>query len=326
MKMKNSNNKIYVCGDTHGFVTDTKKLNHLNFPEQDDLTKEDVVIQLGDFGWVWYPIGSNKLQEYWLDWLAKKNFTLAVVLGNHENYDIIEKLPIIKKWGDEVRVLKRDVSEIYFFKKGAVYTINGKKVLTIGGALSIDKSSRSEGVSWWAQEELSKKELENSLIEIVKHDKKFDYVLTHTCPKRYLRYFLNHSLKMNCSVSNFLDYVKDIVTFESWHFGHFHQNRVIEEGRYICHYNNPPFELGTKYTPYKRKESESVDMTYFDLPVYKFDSYGYCVLERDIDTLPLFSQFKKMSIGKTMGYLPKYGALVYLHDWEEFAKMNIKAL
>jgi len=45
-------NRIFVCGDTHGIPRDSKKLNGTNFPEQKELTKDDVLIQLGDFGWV----------------------------------------------------------------------------------------------------------------------------------------------------------------------------------------------------------------------------------------------------------------------------------
>ena len=181
--MKTQNAKIFVCGDTHGRSQDTKKLNSRNFPEQKELTKEDVVIQLGDFGWVWYySFENNKEQEYWLDWFAKKNYTLAIVLGNHENYDIIEKLPWIEKWGNQVQVLSRKVGEIYFLKRGAIYEINGRTILTIGGAYSIDKSFRALGVSWWSQEELSREEIDNCLNEIEQSDKQFDYILTHTCP------------------------------------------------------------------------------------------------------------------------------------------------
>lgn len=59
--------KLFVCGDTHGMTKDTQKLNSDNFPEQKKLTKEDLLIQLGDFGWVWFPLGKNKEQEYWLE-------------------------------------------------------------------------------------------------------------------------------------------------------------------------------------------------------------------------------------------------------------------
>ena len=50
---------LFVCGDTHGMTKDTQKLNSENFPEQKELTKDDVLIQLGDFGWVWFPLGAE---------------------------------------------------------------------------------------------------------------------------------------------------------------------------------------------------------------------------------------------------------------------------
>ena len=38
---------IYITGDIHG---DTKRFSQANFPEQKNLTKDDFVIVLGDFG------------------------------------------------------------------------------------------------------------------------------------------------------------------------------------------------------------------------------------------------------------------------------------
>ena len=236
-------NKIFVCGDTHGLPRDTKKLNGQNFPEQKELTKDDVLIQLGDFGWVWYEIGVNKEQEYWLDWLAGKNYTLAVVLGNHENYNIIEELPLVEKWGNELHVLKRKEGEIYFFKRGAVYTINQRKILTIGGAESTDKEGRVEDVSWWNQEVLSLEETNFCLDEIEKHKNSFDYVLTHTCPAKYVGKFTNKRVKLNCYVARLLDTIDDMVTCKKWHFGHFHQDKSVQRGKYSCHYAEAPFEL-----------------------------------------------------------------------------------
>ena len=315
--------KIFVCGDTHGSIEETKKLNNMHFPMQEQLTKQDVVIQLGDFGWVWSFLGKNKEQEYWLDWLASKNFTLAVVLGNHENYDIIEQLPTIQKWGNELMVLKRDTGDIFFFKRGLTYMINNKKILIIGGALSIDKANRKAHISWWEQEELTSKEIETCLFEIDKHEHRFDYILTHTCPQKYIHHLEDNTVKVKCSVSSFLDHVDDMVTFTSWHFGHFHQDKSMADGKYRCHYDNPPFELGVGCASHVERDDKVVDMTYFDLFVYQLGRFGFCVLERDIQKLSLYESWEETALGLTLAYLPKYGSLVYLHDWERFAKSYI---
>ena len=323
--------RIFVCGDTHGLAHDTHKLNSRNFPEQKVLDKDDVLIQLGDFGWVWYPFGENKEQEYWLDWLASKNYTLGVVLGNHENYDMIEQLPSIEKWGNEVKVLKREKGEILFFRRGAVYTINEKKILTIGGAVSVDKLRRTPHISWWEQEELSFAETEACLAEIERHGTHYDHILTHTCPARYVQYFNKISEKQNCSVAKFLDHIDDITTCDSWHFGHFHEDMAIKENRYRCHYNEKPFELSTDtvYTEeiksskdIQSDEIQKIGISHFDLPVYYSHHYGKCVLRRDIQKLPIFDKWLQVSNGSTMGYSEEYGGMVYLHDWERFCKLH----
>lgn len=320
--------RIFVCGDTHGKEADTQKLNSRNFPEQKSLTKNDVVIQLGDFAWIWYPSGENKEQEYWLDWLAGKNYTLAVVLGNHENYDIIETLPIDERWGNEVRVLKRETGEIYFLKRGGVYTINGKKILAIGGAESTDKESRTEGVSWWHQERLTFQETELCLDEIEKHGKEYDYVLTHTCPSKIVNRYSNNMMRAKCSVATFLDYIDDIVECKEWHFGHFHQDKAINDEKYRCHYKNSPFELGLERIMGTGvedvTEDDIVDTTYFDLNVYHIKGCGNCVRMSDIKKLPLYNYWSKVSMGSTMGISDEYGAMVYLHDWVRFAKLYIQ--
>ena len=43
---------IFITGDTHGEI-DIAKLNSKNFPQGNDLTKNDYVIILGDFGFIW---------------------------------------------------------------------------------------------------------------------------------------------------------------------------------------------------------------------------------------------------------------------------------
>ncbi len=220
------------------------------------LTKSDVVIQLGDFGWIWYPIGQNKEQEHWLDWLVSKSFTLAVIPGNHENYNIIENLPQIEKWGNPVWVLSRKVGEIYILQRGYVYHINNQKIFTCGGALSIDKEIRTENISWWKQELLSYNEETRALDQLDEAQWKVDYVLTHTCPDHIIldffetdtQGFYDAQQKLQDPVAKFLDFIDNRLEYKEWHFGHFHLDKRIKKfgDNYYCHYNKSPFELKTK--------------------------------------------------------------------------------
>ncbi len=247
-------NRLFVCGDTH-MSHDIQKINTRNFPEQKTLSKNDVLIQLGDFGGIWYPLGMNKEQTYWLEWVARKKFTTAVVLGNHENYNEIETLPWCEMWGNEVQFWESSAGDrIYFFKRGGIYTINGRKILTVGGAHSIDKSNRTKDVSWWVQEDISYKETEDCFNELDSKGYDLDYVLTHTCPTSLVEKFI-HITKYNVgkikdTTSEFLEVLYERVTFKEWHFGHMHvdliHKEILQDGSedfFECHYNTPPKEL-----------------------------------------------------------------------------------
>lgn len=259
--------RLFVCGDMHGREFDSMKINTKQWEEIKQLTKEDVLIQLGDFGWLWDQPYENKEQEYWLDKLAGMRCTFAVVPGNHDNYDLIESLPLIKKWGGSVRVLKREKErlpktqkgltknkysegELYFFERGEVYNINGKTFWIMGGALSIDKDIRMPGISWWDRELPSYQEMNKGMENLDKVNWSVDYVLTHTCPVSIMAAMLKikykSEIKYSDPTSTYLQEVLKDIKFKEWHFGHFHQDIVKKYPNgevFGCHYNNNPYEL-----------------------------------------------------------------------------------
>ena len=58
--------------------------------------------------------------------------------------------------------------KIDLLKRGECYTIEGKTFFTFGGAYSIDRLLRKEGVSWWWQELPSPEEF-NALLKLSKN-------------------------------------------------------------------------------------------------------------------------------------------------------------
>ncbi len=75
---------IYVTGDVHGRVEyGSSRFAFRNWPLGRILTRDDVVIVAGDFGFVWD--GSNA-ERYWLDWFESKPWATCFVDGNHENH------------------------------------------------------------------------------------------------------------------------------------------------------------------------------------------------------------------------------------------------
>ena len=95
-----------MTGDTHaGWM---ERLNTAAFPEQKEMTKDDYVIILGDFG-IW---DDSKREKYGLDWLEKKSFTTLFIDGNHENYDMLDAMPE-KRWnGGKVHVIRPTVMHL----------------------------------------------------------------------------------------------------------------------------------------------------------------------------------------------------------------------
>ena len=237
--------KIFVTGDFHG---DPKQVSSKNWPEGKKLTKDDVLVQLGDFGIIWKN-WNNQLAEihkqpapseemYWMEWLADKPWTTAVVLGNHENYDRLDLLPWIEKWGGRVQVYHTPKGDIFFLERGGIYEINGKKILAISGALSVDKHMRTTGISHWEQELHTHDETEFILNNIDKNNRKFDFVFTHTCPDHIVQEFLDGVwgyAKITDSVAQMLGNIENIIEYKHWYFGHFHTNRDFED--FTCLYS-----------------------------------------------------------------------------------------
>jgi hypothetical protein len=222
--------KVYVTGDTHCPI-DIKKLNSESFPEGKTLTKDDIVIILGDFGLLWKDI-PDKEEKYWTNWLNNKPWTTLFVDGNHENHNRLKQLPEKTMFGGKVGEVSHS---IFHLKRGEVYTFNDKKVISIGGAMSTDKQYRRENISWWKEELLSYQEENYVLDQIQLH--RPNVILSHTCPTCLVFEILNDCSKYNDPVSKFFNHVLTIYEdFEHWYFGHFHKD--ITYMNFTCCYNS----------------------------------------------------------------------------------------
>jgi hypothetical protein len=234
---------IFVCGDTHCPI-DIKKLTTKEWPDQKELTKEDILIILGDCGLLW---ASNwdKEELYWAKWLTSKRFLTCFIDGNHENFDRINKLPIIPFHGGLAGIAYEDNNGIILhLKRGEVYNISGSTIFTFGGAQSTDKEHRIFGLSWWPEEVPNYAECDHAIENLEKVNFKVDYILTHTAPTSIITdfSFINASKRIDDPTSRFLEDVLKRTEFKQWHFGHFHTTQH-KDMKFLCHYNWSPFEL-----------------------------------------------------------------------------------
>ena len=233
-------NRIFVTGDTHR-TNNYNKIRKFGLGVGSELTKDDIMIILGDFGALWHNENTEGYRDdlKLLDWYDTEcKWTTVVVLGNHENYDIIEKIPVTEMFGGKVRIVNNSV---ILLERGETYKINGKSFLAIGGGGSIDKKRRIPHISWWKQEVIVQGDIDNALHNVAESGYLIDYVISHACPKEYFNLTtMFKEIDLDNSPS-MLQQVFDKVTFDCWLFGHYHQEHKIDN--FVCLFNTI-IELG----------------------------------------------------------------------------------
>ena len=210
--------RVFVTGDLHSHI-DMHKLSTEAFPEQRELTKDDYVIICGDFGCVW---DGGKTDKYMQNWLSDKTFTTLFVSGNHENHPLLNSYPVEIWNGGKVHHIAPSVIHLM---SGQVFTINGVKCFTMGGAASHDKQFRKEGVSWWPEEMPTDAEYDEALENLGHNDWKVNFVFTHCAPdsiQSQLADWYEHD-----KLTNFLEIVRQDLIYDYWFFGHYHTNKMI---------------------------------------------------------------------------------------------------
>ena len=215
--------KWLITGDIHRVFT---RFNGLD----EKIGEEFAVIILGDVG-INYMLDERdyQLKRY----LEKYNCVFYCVRGNHEERPENCNIPLI--W--DVNVMgevycEKEFPHIRYFKDGGVYSIEGKKVLVIGGAYSVDKEYRlSKGLHWFESEQLTADEKEKILEKV--RGQHFDVVLSHTCPldwePRDLFLSFIDQTTVDKRMEIFLNVIKNHITFDKYFFGHYHADRWERE-------------------------------------------------------------------------------------------------
>ncbi len=244
---------IYVTGDTHGGWMNRLKAD--SFPEQKEMTKDDYVIICGDFG-IW---DNSKREKYNLDWLEDKSFTTLFVSGNHENYDILDSLPVEDWHGGKVNFIRPSVIHLM---RGQVFNIEDKTFFTFGGASSHDISAgilepddpdfkekkkrldkdpfalyRINHVSWWERELPSEEEMQEGLDNLQKQNNKVDYIITHIpCTSLLKQMDCGSGLYQSDILTDYLQKIRQNIEYKHWLFGHMHMNQTYHWERSTCLY------------------------------------------------------------------------------------------
>lgn len=221
--MENKFKAMYVTGDIHG------RLDRItNFIKRYDLNSEDyAIVVLGDMGIYW---NNNGWDAQWIirNYEADYKCHIFFIDGNHENFNLLNKVPIFNGIGA--------VSpHIHYLPRGFIFEpiVNNIKlrILCCGGADSVDKVWREEGKSWWPQEAISKTDVSEEVFTYC-----FDYVFTHCCGydtfKKYKSILISHNGLKDTGDHNsekVLQSILDKTKYSKHLFGHYHVNCKLNE-------------------------------------------------------------------------------------------------
>ena len=180
--------------------------------------KNDLLILLGD---TCLKLSEKEKYINFDKWLLSRDYNIAIVDGNHENYSWLDSQPEEIWNGGKINRISKNIVRL---KRGEIYNIEGDSFFVFGGC-STSKKWKELGL-WHEGDTPSKAQLENAYENLKKANYQVDYILTH-------KYFCNecfvpmggseHSLFM---LNRFID---SNVTFKKWISGHRHQDYFIDE-------------------------------------------------------------------------------------------------
>lgn len=223
---------IFVTGDCHALTGpnthNMMRLGSKKWAEGKELTKNDILIILGDVGII-FSNQPDREEKYLIKWLSQKKWTTLFIDGNHDNHPRLFDLPIVEKFGAK---LGQITDSLFYIRRGEILDMQGKTFFCMGGADSYDKEWRKEGIDWWPTEIPSYAEMDYALDKLGKHQFTVNYILAHTAPDDVVRGCGVISLEKDTSdaTRRFLAHIVQSIQFDKFFCGHWHRN--VKCGKY----------------------------------------------------------------------------------------------
>lgn len=205
---------VVVCGDIHGEFE--KLVAHCW------LMRDTLIIVAGDCGF-----GFNRTSFYISLYIRKlrrrlkmRNNYIVFIRGNHDNPECFTGRKF--QWKHF-----RTVPDY------SVITACGHNILCVGGAVSIDRDSRTEGKDWWMNEGPALRP--DLMAEIASNGMRIDTVVTHTAPS-FCECVTPPSYIKNAELLADLRHERDVMDgvlanlhhdghpLKNWYYGHFHSS------------------------------------------------------------------------------------------------------
>ena len=219
-----------IAGDTHGTI-DLGKVVKFFDGREEEYTKEDYLIICGDVGVCGFSASDEAATR---NILRNLPVTVLFIDGNHENFEQLNSYPIDEWNGGKVHFIESDIIHLM---RGQVYDIDGVRFFTFGGAYSVDKMYRTEGLSWFPEEIPTREEYEEGWDHLEQIGFQVDYILTHSGPREVVAEMGYGELSDDeVELRRYLQRVADNTDFTAWYFGHFHEDVGVED-RFFCLYD-----------------------------------------------------------------------------------------
>ena len=204
--------KYMVLGDTHGDLAWTKKMLGVA-----NIRGIKTIFQVGDWGFLW-PADPNERQGYeWLESeLAERGQTMYFIDGNHDWHTELNA----RTWSKNLFYMQRGSTLV--FPTDDPDDDHGIVLGFMGGAPSIDKAHRSEGVDWFPEEEVTEADYVRAPVDILfTHD-------APALPPDFKGFPLGEELEARCARHR--EHVANVARIT--------QPRLLIHGHYHRHYHS----------------------------------------------------------------------------------------
>lgn len=164
---------ILLSGDIHGNFQFVHELFETALRSE-----ADTIFALGDFGYWEHTENGRTFLDYVSNLATINNLPFHFLDGNHENHSLLRSTygpgtpnGVTPEGFWPIR------DNLYYSPRGNTWTWGDRKIMTLGGAYSIDINWRKPGLSWWPEEQIDVEEMNRA-----KAVGKVDIMLTHDCP------------------------------------------------------------------------------------------------------------------------------------------------
>ena len=221
---------IIAIGDIHG---EFKEMQSKMVEIVESAGEPVNFVQVGDFGLGFErPKKDHDRLTTINHFLKEKDSNLWVIRGNHDN-------PAFWQWG-----CGYEFSNIHFVPDDEIRVIEGKTCYFAGGAVSVDRCKRTQGIDYWADEICNERNLlgfKDHIDILFTHDV-YHGVSSFGTSSDTLKYWCERDenlmgdiIQSQIGMKYLYDSIYNINPNFSWYHGHYHESHVTNNDGQIVH-------------------------------------------------------------------------------------------